>query len=192
MKKISSLFICLLFTLNLFSQQSITICEENQNTYTYNTGVNQPGTYYWYIDGIEQTTNTSSTIVINWLNYPFGVHTIEVWFESQFGCETEPILYTITTSECNNSTMYAPNTFTPDGDQYNNVWLPIGYNWKEMYYIIFNRWGEIIFESYDGNVGWNGTYAGRNCKEGVYIYKLEWVDNYDIKYTKYGHIVLLK
>lgn len=191
MKKLL-LSIFLLFTLSLFSQQSITICEESQNIFTYSTGTNQVGDYYWYINGVEQTTNNSS-IIINWKNYPFGIYTIEAWFESQFGCDALPVTYTLTTTECDDSTtMYAPNAFTPDGDQYNNVWLPIGYNWKETHYIIFNRWGEIIFESYNGNVGWNGTYAGRDCQEGVYIYKLSWIDKKDDRYIKYGHITLLR
>jgi len=192
MKKLLLLSICLLFTLsNLFSQQSLKICEENQNTYTYTTGTNQVGTYYWYIDGIEQNSNTSS-ILINWINYSFGIHTIEVWFESQFGCDSEPVVYTITTTECDNSTMFVPNAFTPDGDAHNNVWLPIGYNWKEMHYTIFNRWGEIIFESYNGNIGWNGTYSGIPCQDGVYIYKLEWIDVLDRKKIIYGHITLIR
>lgn len=191
MKKLL-LFIFILFNLNdSFSQHSITICEENQTSFIYSTGTNQVGTYYWYIDGLEETTNSSS-ILINWQQYDFGIHTIQVEFESQFGCNSEPILYTVTTSECNNSTLYAPNTFTPDGDNFNNTWLPTGYKWKEIYYIIFNRWGEIIFESYDGNVGWDGTYSGILCQQGVYVYKLIWVDNYDRKNTKYGHINLIK
>jgi gliding motility-associated-like protein len=190
MKKLL-LYTFLLFTLSLFSQQSITICEENQTIFTYSTGTDQIGNYYWYINGVEQTTNNSS-IEINWQNYPFGIYTLEVWFESQFGCNALPVIYTVTTNECNNSTMYTPNAFTPDGDQHNNVWLPIGYNWKEIHYIIFNRWGEVIFESYNGNVGWDGKYTGRDCQEGVYIYKLSWIDKKDVRYIKYGHITLLR
>lgn len=191
MKKLL-LSICLLFSLgNLFSQQNIIICEENQTTFTYNTGTNQVGNYYWYIDGVEQSSNNSS-IIINWENFQFGIHTIEVWFESQFGCESLPVIYTVTTNECNNSTLYVPNAFTPDGDSYNNTWKPSGYKWKEIHYTIFNRWGEVIFESYNGNIGWDGTYAGIPCQDGVYVYKLEWVDNTDYKKTIYGHITLIR
>jgi gliding motility-associated-like protein len=184
--------ICLLFTFsNLFSQQSLTICEENQNTYTYTTGTNQVGTYYWYIDGIEQNS-TISSILVNWENFQFGMHTIEVWFESQFGCESEPIIYTVTTTECDSSTIYAPNAFTPDDDAHNNVWLPIGYNCKEIHYTIFNRWGEIIFESYNGNIGWDGKHNNNKCQDGIYIYKLEWIDSRNDKNIKYGHITLIR
>lgn len=191
MKKLF-LFIYTLFTLNgLFSQQNITICEESQNTFIYNTGTNQVGNYYWFVDGIEQTTNISS-IIINWQNYPFGFHTIEVWFESQFGCESSPVSYTVTTSECNNSTMYVPNAFTPDGDQYNNQWKPIGYNVNSIHFTIFNRWGETLFESYNPNYGWDGTYNGKICQDGVYTYKIEWTDNKNYPYIKHGHIVLIK
>ena len=191
MKKIL-LSICLLFTLSdLFSQQNISICEENQNTFTYTTGTNQIGNYYWYIDGNEQTTNIPS-ITINWLNYSFGIHTIEVWFESEFGCVSLPVLYTVTTSECNNSTMYVPNSFTPDGNGFNNEWKPVGYNINSIHFTIFNRWGEILFESYNPNYGWDGTYGGKICQDGVYIYKIEWTDKKNYSYLRHGHIVLIK
>lgn len=55
---------------------------------------------------------------------------------------------------------YVPNAFTPDGDEFNQAFTPIfstgvdpyNYNMK-----VFNRWGEVIFESNDLSVGWDGT-----------------------------------
>ncbi|MNE77903.1 hypothetical protein D3C80_1742600 [compost metagenome] len=64
---------------------------------------------------------------------------------------------------------YVPNTFTPDGDEYNNIFLPVFNNSfdKQSYtMLIFNRWGEVLFESHDLSVGWDGTYMGALCKKG--------------------------
>src|SRR5690606_1396867 len=58
--------------------------------------------------------------------------------------------------------IYVPNTFTPDGDQYNNEFKPVlasGFDPYDYTLYIFNRWGELIFESHDVNHGWSGSYG---------------------------------
>ena len=72
---------------------------------------------------------------------------------------------------------YVPNTFTPDGDGYNQVFKPIfstGYDPYNFQMLIFNRWGEIVFETYDVNIGWDGSYGdkGLDVQDGTYIYKI--------------------
>lgn len=93
---------------------------------------------------------------------------------------------------------YVPNVFTPDNDEYNQTFKPIftsGFNPQEYHLIIFNRWGEIIFESYDANFGWDGTYPkdGKLCQDGVYVWKIDFKDEkYDKRYHINGHVTLLK
>ena len=74
-------------------------------------------------------------------------------------------------------TYYVPNAFTPDGNQFNNVWKPVfsdGLDPQNYHVSIFNRWGEIVWESYNENVGWDGTYGtnGLQVQDGVYIYNI--------------------
>ncbi len=91
---------------------------------------------------------------------------------------------------------YIPNTFTPDGDEYNNVFLPIFNNSfdKQSYtMLIFNRWGEVLFETHDLAVGWDGTYFGEMCKEGQYTYKIVIKQrNKDKRIEVVGHINLFR
>lgn len=68
---------------------------------------------------------------------------------------------------------YVPNTFTPDNDEFNQTWDFVlkgadiyGFNLK-----IFNRWGEIVWETNDPEVGWDGTYNGSLVKSGAYTWK---------------------
>lgn len=71
--------------------------------------------------------------------------------------------------------MFIPNSFTPDGDEHNNTWIPvIGGDFDPTTYRleIYNRWGELIFLSRDVNVGWDGTIQNQPCPEGVYSYKI--------------------
>jgi gliding motility-associated-like protein len=189
--------ILLLLAGSTYSQETgyiIRVCEgiTQINQYTSSTGIS--GTYHWYVNGVLQNSNTSTQLV-DWSLYPLGTHILSVEFETDDGCLSEPRQLIVTLLECNILYIYVPNAFTPDGDGFNNIWIPIGYNWKEMHYTIYNRWGEVIFESYDGNVGWDGTYGvGKNIpvQDGVYIYNLIVTDNDGIEYVWNGHITVLK
>ena len=93
-------------------------------------------------------------------------------------------------------TIYAPNAFTPDGDEFNNIFKPIVYldlfEWKLE---IYNKWGEVVFESNDIDVGWDGTGPnGRIAQSGAYVWKITYVSCEPINPRRiiYGHISLLK
>lgn len=71
--------------------------------------------------------------------------------------------------------LYIPNSFTPDGDGLNQLFLPIfsgGIDQSSYQFTIYNRWGEIIFETRDPNTGWDGTFSPQNtpCQPGTYTY----------------------
>lgn len=71
---------------------------------------------------------------------------------------------------------YIPNAFTPDGDVYNETFQPVftsGFDPMDYHLIIFNRWGEIMFESYNDQMGWDGTYNGKIVEDGVYVWTVE-------------------
>jgi gliding motility-associated-like protein len=72
-------------------------------------------------------------------------------------------------------TYYVPNTFTPDGDGLNQIFQPIfssPIDQANYQMSIYNRWGEIIFETLDPNVGWDASYGtdGHACQTGTYTY----------------------
>jgi len=72
---------------------------------------------------------------------------------------------------------YIPNTFTPDDDMYNQLFKPVftsGYDPFDYTMLIYNRWGEVLFESHNAEFGWDGTYGANGLvKEGVYTWKIE-------------------
>jgi gliding motility-associated-like protein len=72
---------------------------------------------------------------------------------------------------------YIPNTFTPDGDKYNQVFKPVftsGFSIDGYEMLIYNRWGELLFESHNPYAGWDGSYGleGLDCSTGTYSYKI--------------------
>jgi len=92
---------------------------------------------------------------------------------------------------------YVPNVFTPDGDDYNETFQPIftsGYDKYDFHLMIFNRWGELIFESYDADRGWDGTYGNRGLvQDDVYIWKIVFKETMSEKmHEHYGHVTILK
>ncbi|RYM32374.1 hypothetical protein ERX46_13915 [Brumimicrobium glaciale] len=75
---------------------------------------------------------------------------------------------------------FIPNTFTPDGNKFNETFRPIfttGFDPLDYKLEIFNRWGEMIFESNDAYYGWDGSYGSSNvifAPEGVYVWKISY------------------
>jgi gliding motility-associated-like protein len=114
---------------------------------------------------------------------------------STLGCTNET-QYTITYEI--SPLIYVPNTFTPDGDNYNQVFTPVfttGYDPYNFEMLIFNRWGELIFESHDASIGWDGSYGtnGNDVQDGVYTWKITYKNpQNDKRQILVGHVTLIK
>ncbi|MBT7996678.1 MAG: gliding motility-associated C-terminal domain-containing protein, partial [Bacteroidetes bacterium] len=69
--------------------------------------------------------------------------------------------------------LFVPNSFTPNGDGINDMFLPKGVFVSEYNLQIFNRWGEKLFESDDMNEGWDGSFKGEICPLGTYYFQIK-------------------
>ncbi len=91
---------------------------------------------------------------------------------------------------------YVPNIFTPDNDDFNQVWNPTftsGVYPYDFHMIVFNRWGEIVWESYDPSATWDGNYGGELVQDGVYVWKLDFKETMSDKRHRYqGHVTIVK
>ena len=86
-----------------------------------------------------------------------------------------------------------PTTFTPNGDGINDIIYVEGWGIKSlMEYQIYNRWGEMVFETNDENVGWDGHYKGTLQNNDVYVYKVRALTWRDETQTLEGHINLMR
>jgi gliding motility-associated-like protein len=74
---------------------------------------------------------------------------------------------------CGEGYIYIPNAFSPNGDNENDVLYVRGELIASMIFRIFDRWGEMVFESRERNLGWDGTFRGRKLDPDVYDYYLE-------------------
>lgn len=98
-----------------------------------------------------------------------GSHLIEQIVINEYGCvDTSSQVVKIIPF----TTVYVPNTFTPDGNKFNNVFSPIILDASYFELRIFNRWGEEVFYSTDPAISWDGTYKNEPAQDGSYTYKL--------------------
>jgi gliding motility-associated-like protein len=114
-------------------------------------------------------------------------------YNTENGCDTsysqvivskEPLIY------------YIPNTFTPNGDELNNTFKPVffsGLDVQNYGLYIYNRWGELIFESHNADFGWDGTYVNKLVETGTYVWKLEFKEKLvDKRHMGTGHVNVIK
>lgn len=108
---------------------------------------------------------------------------------SQYGC---PDTFCKPVKFYGDFLVWVPNTFTPDGDEFNNQFKPIFSKDRridEYNLMIFNRWGEVVFESRDPEFGWDGTYNGEFVKDGTYTWKIYVKDGLKSKSEEFiGHV----
>jgi gliding motility-associated-like protein len=81
----------------------------------------------------------------------------------------------ISVRDCNPD-IHFPNAFTPNNDGINDSFFPImsGYDIYESEMLIYNRFGQLIFQTVDIRSGWDGTSKGKPCDTGTYIWKVSY------------------
>lgn len=147
--------------------------------------------YYWDLgNGIPIEKNDTSGETYFFVNE--GVYFITLTAVNGICIDTSTIKITV----INSDEVYVPNSFTPDGDEFNNIFIPVltkGYDIYGYKLEIYNRFGELIFESENVNLGWDGTYKGLKSPDGTYVWKLKVKDKYSgFVSTKIGHVTLLR
>ncbi len=88
--------------------------------------------------------------------------------------------------------IYVPNTFTPNGDGINDFFEIKGKEIVTFNLLIFNRWGQLIFESDALNKQWDGTFKNSKVQQDAYIWKVEFTDNQKQIHKLIGHVNVLR
>jgi gliding motility-associated-like protein len=149
-------------------------------------------TYVWdFGDGSQQSTDVNPSH-----SFPDNVTTgYDVWLYaySPIGC-VDSTVNTIRVDEV--IIFYIPNTFTPDDDELNQIFQPVftsGFDPYDFNLKIYNRWGQVVFESNDATQGWDGTYGGEKVQDGLFTWKIEFksISN-DERFIHTGHVNVLK
>jgi len=141
---------------------------------------NPGASYQW------STGETTQTITID----TAGTYWVEVDDSICVGNDTIVIAEDCDTTEP--PIFFLPNSFSPNGDNNNDVLLVRGSGIKSIKLFIYNRWGEKVFETYDIKKDWDGTYRGKSLNPTVFAWyaEVEFINN-ELIYRK-GNVTLIK
>jgi gliding motility-associated-like protein len=172
---------------------SSNIIDVSEPTVTLNNNSTGAVDYIWnYGD------NTSDTSVYNpephtYLGMLESQYYVTLTAISEHGC-IDSTFQIITLS--NEVTIYIPNSFTPDDDDLNDIWIPVitsGIDENSYELNIYNRWGELFFSTNDYLQGWDGTFRGNQVQHGMYTYQITYSKiGQTKKNTLVGHINLIR
>lgn len=87
--------------------------------------------------------------------------------------------------------VFIPNTFRPDGNDRNDRFKAEGLGIKKFTGLIYDRWGNLIFSWSNFENGWDGTINGQMAPDGVYVYRMDFVDRFDKSFSRIGRVTLL-
>ena len=159
----------------------------NDSLFTFVNNSQFSDFYLWHFNGVD----TSSLINPEYNINSYGDFSVQLIAYSNYGCsDTSNQIIQI-----GSNSFYIPNAFSPDGDGINDVFKISSVNntsFSGFNFLIFNRWGEVVFKSDDSNSEWDGTQNGKLSKEGLYVWKINYIDGNNIYQDHSGHIHLIR
>ena len=118
---------------------------------------------------------------------------VTLYGTSNLGC-TDSMQLQINVNQ--DAIIFAPNSFTPDGDGLNDAWYPTISNGIDQDFFsvqVYNRWGELIFDASDFDSFWDGTYQGLQSPVGTYTYRIDYkLKQTELRKVILGHINLIR
>ena len=96
-----------------------------------------------------------------------GVYSVEV--ENEFGCVASDSISVLERCPVN---IFLPNVFSPNGDGVNDKFFVQGNDILSLRLRIYNRWGGLVFESFEESLAWDGEFKGQPAGQGVYTWVL--------------------
>ncbi|MBM3430670.1 MAG: T9SS type B sorting domain-containing protein [Bacteroidetes bacterium] len=159
---------------------------------TFSNNSSGADSYLWDFGNNTTSTLTNPSVLYSGIN---GSVLVTLYAYTDNGCVDST---TTVISYQEDAIFYVPNSFTPDQDEYNQTWGPVftqGFDPFNFDLYVFNRWGEVIWESHDASKRWDGTYGskGTKCPDGVYTWKIGYKPKEtDEKVVVTGHINLIR
>lgn len=124
---------------------------------------------------------------------PDSTTVFTVYATDKHGCTAiDTLVIHVKYTQCDTPFIFIPNAFTPNGDKLNDEVKVKGSTIESLYFAIFDRWGEKVFDTNDMSVGWDGTYKGKTLSPAVFVYYLEATCINREKAKLKGNITLIK
>jgi len=147
----------------------------------------------WYWDFGDTLSNDNHSVAFSPTHTysKEGTYTIKLLVFSQNGCIDSCLRELVIEPEF---TFFIPNAFTPNGDGINDYFQGYGTNFTDYEMLIFDRWGELTYETHDYGQPWNGKYWNVNeiTFGDVFVYKINVVDFRGMTHYYIGHVTLVR
>ena len=122
--------------------------------------------FFWSFSVIKTTSEKESpSLIFN----EQGLYPVALVVKNTWGCADTAVKVVKVEPDFN---VFTPTIFTPNGDGNNDLFLPVTRGIKFYSLSIFNRWGQLLFETTDDTLGWNGIFNGKDCEQGTYAWTL--------------------
>jgi gliding motility-associated-like protein len=166
-------------------------CSENNIRFFQSVQVPSGLTPTWFWGFGDATSSTSSNPTHYYpLNGDFQV-TLITQIPNSINCVDTITAQTVHVVA--NPEVYIPNTFTPNNDGFNDVFKVRGPQFESFYFAVYNRWGQLVFETTDITQGWDGIYNGKLADPGVFGYYARMKCNADSEEVfKKGNVTLIR
>ena len=135
--------------------------------------------------------NTSEEVGLTYVYNEVGTYTVTLHVSNEVGCEDT---YEREVVVHEKTRFYLPNSFTPNGDGINDVFVPVQMEVKDDSYsiTIYDRWGNLVFKSNDITEGWDGKVGGKMVATGsTYVYFVTYQDFDSRVYEKNGKVTVV-
>lgn len=158
----------------------------------YATQFEDGNSYQYQWEPIAELTNPNMSFTTA---TPKRSTTFVVEVTDSFGCSQWDTVYVkVTSKKCGEPLIYIPNAFTPNNDGKNDILYVRSEIIESFTFRIYNRWGELIFETQNQEIGWDGKFKGEDCPTGTYDFYFEGIcigENHSTYKTK-GNITLIR
>jgi gliding motility-associated-like protein len=141
--------------------------------------------YSWFIDSTLKSSSKSITLR-NDINATYHLNT-----NSPFSCSSVDLYPTIC-ADSNGLYVFVPTMFTPNGDGHNDRLYVRGNNISELTFSIYDRWGEVVFNTNDPKNGWDGTYKGKEVEPSVLVWYLKTKNYLGAEKEDKGYVTLMR
>ena len=159
-------------------------CKEESVVLRFNP--TNTGTYQWYQDGVPVSGATATNTTV----YTAGSFTAIV--TNAYGCASDPSTAMLVEVPCEIG-ISLPDIFTPNGDGSNDKIKPIVPGIHTFsFFRVYNRWGNLVFESTDPDAAWDGSYKGEMQPQDSYSYVIEGYNFRNELIRKQGTITLVR
>jgi gliding motility-associated-like protein len=162
--------------LPVIPKESIKICPKDSLLLDYSNYASQ----IWWSDGLNSLTR-----------FVFPGTDFDLVVESEHGCRSNFNISAKLNYDCPDP-IYVPSAFTPDGDGINDEFKPVMPGVQMLSISVFNRWGELVYETTTIEEGWKGFYLNEKAKSDVYVWRMKYIDKYEKERIAEGKVNLLR